>query len=283
MAHQKARRPVAERTADEPHDFVSLERRNGSEANPSQPANQRQSRHDVLPVHPAAEIFPLMEGEEFEALVADIKKHGLRVPITTIGEGDDKKLLEGRNRERACIAAGIPPLYTPFQGDDPVAFVISANIHRRHLDAKQKRDLIAKLLKATPEKSNRQIAGTVKADHKTVASVRAEKESTGEIPQLQRTVGKDLKTRSKPKRRRTPGDFQRDIKRDIAAKKAGMAKPPPNEPVVREAVAADEELNLLREFARFVIGRACVSTGPGEDHTEWKVLLARVKQVLGVA
>ena len=30
MAHQRARRPVAECTADEPHDLVSLERRNGS-------------------------------------------------------------------------------------------------------------------------------------------------------------------------------------------------------------------------------------------------------------
>ena len=45
----------------------------------------------------------------------------------------------------------------PQSGTDPYAFVISANIYRRHLTAEQKRDLIAKLLKADPSKSDRQI------------------------------------------------------------------------------------------------------------------------------
>ena len=52
----------------------------------------------------------------------------------------------------------------------PYAYVTSANIHRRHLTAEQKRELIAKLIEADPTKSNRQIAKTVKVDHKTVAS-----------------------------------------------------------------------------------------------------------------
>jgi hypothetical protein len=137
--------------------------------------------------------------------------------------------------------------------------------------------VIGNLLKATPEKSNRQIAETVKADHKTVASVRGEKESTGEIPQLAETVGKDHKARpSKRKRPPTEDDFAKEM----AARKAAVPKPLPTETVVREAVAPDEELDLLREFARFVIGRARVSTDP-KDHAEWKVLLGRVKQVLG--
>jgi hypothetical protein len=67
---------------------------------------------------------------------------------------------------------------------DPWAYVISANLHRRHLTVEQKRDLIAKLIKATPEKSDRQIAETVKASPTTVGTVRAEMEATGDVSKL---------------------------------------------------------------------------------------------------
>jgi hypothetical protein len=158
--------------------------------------------------HPLAGIFPLMKGAEFDALVADIKANGLLEPIVTY-EG---MILDGRNRYRACLAAGWTPLRISYQIltsgkegegdlliDNPAAYVISTNIRRRHLTPKQKRDLIARLIKAAPEKSNRQIASAANVDHKTVAAVRAEKQSTGEIPQLKKTVGKDGKARTRPK------------------------------------------------------------------------------------
>jgi hypothetical protein len=68
--------------------------------------------------------------------------------------------------------------------DDPYTYVISANIHRRHLTAEQKRELIAKLLKAKPEASDRQTATAIKVDHKTVGAVRADLEGRGEIPHV---------------------------------------------------------------------------------------------------
>ena len=51
--------------------------------------------------HPLADLLPLVVGDEFEALVADIRVHGLRVPITLL----DGKVLDGRNRLRACEAS----------------------------------------------------------------------------------------------------------------------------------------------------------------------------------
>jgi len=83
---------------------------------------------------------------------------------------------------------------------DPTAYVNSANIQRRHLTADQKRELIGKLLKDEPDKSDRQIAKEAKVDHKTVAAQRKQKEATGEIPQLPKTVGADGKTRKRPAR-----------------------------------------------------------------------------------
>jgi len=55
--------------------------------------------------HAAANIFPLLEGDEFEVFKVDIKRHGQREMILTF-EG---KILDGRNRFRACCALGIKP------------------------------------------------------------------------------------------------------------------------------------------------------------------------------
>jgi hypothetical protein len=153
-----------------------------------------------LKFHPLADIFPLMEGPEFDELVADIKTNGLRGDIVLF----DGMILDGRNRYRACIEAGIPPPAT-HDGNkhisDPAAYVVSANLHRRHLTQEQKRDLIAKLVKAQPEKSDRQIAKAAKVDHKTVGAARSALEATGEIPQLRETTGADGKSRKRTKRK----------------------------------------------------------------------------------
>jgi len=83
---------------------------------------------------------------------------------------------------------------------DPYAYVVSANVKRRHLSAKQKRELIAELLKARTEDSNRQIAEMAKVDDKTVGSVRRELEECAEIPHVKKH--KDTKGRKQPARKR---------------------------------------------------------------------------------
>src|SRR5262245_36424859 len=84
--------------------------------------------------HELAAIFPLITEAELGALAEDIKAYGLREPIT-LYEG---KILDGRNRARACQLAKIKPRYREFKGNSPLAFVISENLHRRHLTASQR-------------------------------------------------------------------------------------------------------------------------------------------------
>jgi hypothetical protein len=78
-----------------------------------------------------------MEGAEFDLLVEDIRTNGQREPIKTWHD----LLIDGRNRERACKAAKVEPHYKEMKFKDDyevIAFVISENIVRRHLDPGQR-------------------------------------------------------------------------------------------------------------------------------------------------
>lgn len=91
------------------------------------------------PVHPAAELFPLLGDDELAELADDIRKHGLHEPVWLWRDPDrGTVLLDGRNRSRACQLAGIEPVTRWYDGDDPIAFSISANEKRRHLTAGQR-------------------------------------------------------------------------------------------------------------------------------------------------
>ena len=93
--------------------------------------------------HPLANVFPLMEGEEFDGLKASIKSHGVREPIVLF----EDRVLDGRNRFRACKELGIEIPAVKFSGDEPTAFVIDKNIHRRHLTASQRAMIAANIAK----------------------------------------------------------------------------------------------------------------------------------------
>ena len=92
--------------------------------------------------HPAAEIFPSMDGADFDALVADIRENGQREPVIM----HDGMILDGRNRWRACLQLGIEAKVEPWdRKGTPQEFVISMNLHRRHLTISQRAMIAAGL------------------------------------------------------------------------------------------------------------------------------------------
>jgi hypothetical protein len=115
---------------------------------------------ELLPLHPLVELFPPMEGDEFKKLVASIKANGLRDRVT-VHQG---LILDGRNRQRACQAAGVRCDYEPLPaGQDPLTFVIDKNLNRRHLTNSQRAMFAAKLanLKDGQTKAGTQICAPV--------------------------------------------------------------------------------------------------------------------------
>jgi len=183
-------------------------------ANRLSPAARAADSRNSLQFHPLADIFPLMEGEEFDALVADIKANGLYLPI----ELYDGMILDGRNRYRAVRALGWHPdrieeqtltagpsgTDTHLRVDDPVAYVISKNIHRRHLTAEEKIKYVAQLVAAQPEKSDRLLAKETGVSHPTIAKARRAAEATGKALPVGKRVGADGKARTRPAKRAKP-------------------------------------------------------------------------------
>lgn len=83
--------------------------------------------------HEAANLFPL-DDEHIDELADDIRKNGQHVAIELL----DGKILDGRRRFLACRKAGRTPETIDVSPDDPIAYVLSLNLQRRHLSASQK-------------------------------------------------------------------------------------------------------------------------------------------------
>jgi hypothetical protein len=173
---------------------------------------------NLLPFHPIADMFPLMEGKEFDELVGDIQRRGLGFPIV-IFEG---QIIDGRNRARACQRAGVEPRYSQFEGkaEDVPRFIVSANIHRRHLKPEIRQQLIKRILLEDPTKSDRALGAELKVDHKTVGAVRRQAEATGEISPVEKRTGKDGKARKQP----TPAADAKHAENDQGVKRARSTK-----------------------------------------------------------
>ena len=96
-------------------------------------------------------IFPRCSDDELQLLVSDIRDNGLRKPITLYEE----KILDGRNRYIACELLDIEPDYVQFEGTEPMSFVISHNLCRRHLSESQRAMVAAAVIELRRQEQER--------------------------------------------------------------------------------------------------------------------------------
>lgn len=101
----------------------------------------------AIQVHPAAEQFPMLEGDDFVQFVIDIRDNGQSDKAVFRG----KELLDGRNRYAACEILGRRCLSERLKAKEipnPFRWVMSKNMQRRHLTVQQRAMVAASMLEA---------------------------------------------------------------------------------------------------------------------------------------
>jgi hypothetical protein len=277
--------------------------RNKKRATAQPPPAEVQGWRKLVKVHPAADLFPMMSDSELEELGRDIEKNGLRHEVVLwtpeeISRSRPKSvfLLDGRNRLEAIerynpsntdelwrpedFLSGARIIYA-HHDVDPWAYVVSANMRRRHLSSKQKRDVIASLLKAAPQRSDNATAKLVAVSDKTVGAVRRDLEATSEIPKLSETVGADGKTR---RRMRTEHEKSPAVPRPTEKTERAAPEPAPTPRSVVEnngatrlfssCLPAEDEEARLRQDATDSLHRAL--TGAVNGMRNIPIFLAEV-------
>jgi hypothetical protein len=176
------------------------------------------SWRDRIAVHPK---FEMMSRGELKVLGNDIKVNGPKHrPMYFVTRAGRHQLLDGRNRLAAMELAG---LATDTEGNivkegevDPFAYVISANIHRRHLTPEDRNRLVGELLKDNPQRSDRAIAKLTERSPTTVGRIRRELENTGDVSKLDTrtdTAGRQQPA-TKPARE-TPSDVEAQFEPEV--------------------------------------------------------------------
>lgn len=112
----------------------------------------------AMEFHEYANLFPLIEGEQFDALALSVKNDGLHEPIW-LYEG---KILDGRNRYLACLSQEIKPEFQQYTGSDPLGFVVLKNIYRRDLTPSQRACIAVDILPFYEEQAKERKLSTLK-------------------------------------------------------------------------------------------------------------------------
>jgi hypothetical protein len=210
---------------------------------------------DVLPVHSACEIIPAYDDAKLIELGRDLKVSGMKLPIIVLVQPDDTRtLLDGRSRLDALCHVGIkfevkvidghvvidapgydipaPTEIVPDANFNAYAFVLSTNLHRRHLKNEDKRSITKKVIAAQPALSDRAIAKMAGVSDKTVKTLRLEIEANAEIRISDRVEATGRKARGRKPKPTEPANTFDSLEFVLEAVGLGTTAPKPVETTV---------------------------------------------------
>jgi len=192
-------------------------------------------------VHEACQLFPLLDDEELEKLAEDIKTNGLRHPVVL----HEEKILDGRNRLLACEKVGVSPRFEEAPSGDPVAYVLSTNLHRRHLTPSQAAMVASKAMPMLEKEARRrQREGGSKGGRNPRGKLRAN---------LPEASSRADERRARAKAAQLVGVSPRTVADAVKVRKKGA----------HEVVAAVERGDVAVSAAAAIVDR------PHEDQQAW--------------
>ncbi|HEY8159302.1 MAG TPA: hypothetical protein VIF10_11430 [Methylobacter sp.] len=98
-----------------------------------------ENNNQTMELHPLCTYFPRMSEAEFDSLKDNLMENGQTHPIYTL----DGMILDGGNRYRALCELGIAPVLVEYTGSNPTQFILSSNLHRRHLTQGQSAAIVS--------------------------------------------------------------------------------------------------------------------------------------------
>jgi ParB-like chromosome segregation protein Spo0J len=249
--------------------------------------------------HEVAEMFPMLPDDELQELADDIARNGMYHPIR-LYEG---KILDGRNRYRAAQMAGVEPTFEDWEGDNPVEYVLSENLYRRHLTVGQramalvdagvlvrKRDDKGRFLPrgANSERTDEELARNVDISPKSVQLARRLRESAPDLAEKVRAAEVDLypaynelKRREKDAQLRTVQEQAKETEDDLSESGFRREDDPEWQAKLHESQQMESLLNVrgglaaIRGKIREVIRSAEKLDAPSEGK-EWKLFFDQI-------
>lgn len=141
------------------------------------------------------QVMPPLADDEYDALLLDIREHGITVPVVYDQHG---RIVDGHHRVMIAerLRIDVPSVVREYASDeDARSAAYALNLHRRHLSREQRRELLAASIKADPGLSDRQHAARAGVAPSTAGAERARLEESGELSKLDSRTGADGKAR----------------------------------------------------------------------------------------